>query len=90
MTRPGSLEAVPLPAGSELPEWATGLVGEHLLVGTVPVEVEVEVPVAAAATAEAAPDESWTIEALREYAKANDVNLKGATSKADILDAVKG
>ena len=35
------------------------------------------------------PAESWTIEQLRAYANANQVELKGLTAKADILKAVQ-
>ena len=74
---------VPLMAGTVLPEWAEGLVGSHLL--DEPAE-----PEKADGQVSDVPDESWTVEDLRDYAKANDVNLKGATTKADILDAIKG
>lgn len=31
------------------------------------------------------PDESWTLKELKAYADANDVDLDGAKSKADVL-----
>ena len=75
---PSTGDLVPVAAGEDLPQWADGLVGAHLL----------DAPVEPEKTDE--PDESWTVAELREYAKANDVGLDGATAKADILDAIKG
>lgn len=75
---PGMVGPVPLMAGTELPEWADGLVGPHLL--DTPTESEKADQ----------PDESWTVADLRDYAKAHDIDLEGATVKADILDAIKG
>jgi hypothetical protein len=34
------------------------------------------------------PDESWTVAQLRTWADEHDVNLDGATKKADILEAI--
>jgi hypothetical protein len=34
------------------------------------------------------PSESWTATKLKAYAAANDIDLAGATRKADILDAI--
>ncbi|PTU57193.1 hypothetical protein DBB34_05450 [Sphaerisporangium cinnabarinum] len=34
------------------------------------------------------PDESWKVDQLRAFARAHDVDLKGATKKADILAAL--
>lgn len=35
-----------------------------------------------------APNEEWTVEQLREHAAAHEVDLGGATKKADILAAL--
>jgi hypothetical protein len=35
------------------------------------------------------PDESWTVAQMRDYADDNDINLHGATKKADILAAIE-
>ena len=72
---------VALAAGSEVPEWADGLIGGHLIAPDVPAPAE---------GGDGVPDASWTVAELREYAKANDVDLDGATAKADILAAIKG
>ena len=76
VTRPDTLDVVALAEGDDVPGWADGLIGEHLLL------VE--------EAGSGAPDESWTVAELREYAKANDVDLDGATAKADILAAING
>ncbi|KON72596.1 hypothetical protein M768_13900 [Cellulosimicrobium cellulans F16] len=34
------------------------------------------------------PDESWKVDQLRAFARAHNVDLKGATKKADILSAL--
>ena len=86
LTNPDTLVVTPLTAGDEVPEWAEGMVGDHLLDAA---------PEAAAQSADgedatSTPDESWTVADLREYAKANDIDLHGATSKADILAAING
>lgn len=39
---------------------------------------------------EGEPTEAWTIDQLRAYALAKEVDLKGLTAKADILKAVPG
>ena len=75
---PSTGDLVSVAAGEDLPEWADGLVGAHLL----------DAPVEPEKTDE--PDESWTVADLRAYAKAHDIDLEGATVKADILDAIKG
>lgn len=36
------------------------------------------------------PNDGWKVDELREYAKANDIDLGGATKKADILKALEG
>lgn len=74
VTRPDTLDVVALAEGDDVPGWADGLIGEHLLL--------------AEEAGSGAPDESWTVVELREYAKANDVDLDGATAKADILAAI--
>jgi hypothetical protein len=35
------------------------------------------------------PDETWKVDELREHAKANEINLEGATRKDDILDKIR-
>lgn len=80
LTRPGEVSPTVLLAGSEVPEWAEGMVGDHLLAAPTP----------APTPAVSVPDESWTVADLRDYAKAHEVDLHGATSKADILDAITG
>jgi hypothetical protein len=42
----------------------------------------------APASPEGDPDESWTLAHLNEYANQNNVDLGGATRKADVLDAI--
>ena len=81
---PSTGDLVSVAAGEDVPQWAEGLVGAHLL--DTPVETAEPVEQQKADQ----PDESWTVAELREYAKANDVDLDGATAKADILDAIKG
>lgn len=75
---PSTGDLVSVAAGEDVPGWAEGLVGAHLL----------DTPTESEKAAE--PDESWTVSDLRDYAKANDIDLEGATVKADILDAIKG
>lgn len=75
---PSTGDLVSVAAGEDVPGWAEGLVGAHLL--DTPTESEKADQ----------PDESWTVSDLRDYAKANDIDLEGATVKADILDAIKG
>ncbi|MFD4992836.1 hypothetical protein ACFWH7_04435 [Cellulosimicrobium cellulans] len=41
-----------------------------------------------AAFPDGVPDESWKVDQLRAFARARDVDLKGATKKADILAAL--
>ena len=75
---PSTGDLVSVAAGEDVPGWAEGLVGAHLL--DTPTESEKADQ----------PDESWTVADLRDYAKAHDIDLEGATVKADILDAIKG
>lgn len=99
VTGPGMVGPVALMAGDELPGWADGMVGEHLLVESVPVVVDAAAPVVPAVITppvpdptpepEPAPDESWTVEDLKAHAKEHDVDLSGARSKADILAAIE-
>lgn len=41
-----------------------------------------------AAADDGSPSESWTATKLKAYAAENDIDLAGATRKADILDAI--
>lgn len=41
-----------------------------------------------AAADDGTPSESWTATKLKAYAAENDIDLAGATRKADILDAI--
>lgn len=98
--KPDGLDVVVLMAGDDVPEWAAGLIGDHLLAGPVTSPSDSgaggteESGVAASADTGGAdgatPDASWTVADLRDYAKANNVDLDGATAKADILAAIKG
>jgi hypothetical protein len=45
-------------------------------------------PATSAAADDGTPSESWTATKLKAYAAANDIDLAGATRKADILDAL--
>ena len=82
-------EVVPLAAGDEIPEWAVDQVGDHLIA-----EDESQEPSdtgqEAVDPSGATPDGSWKVDDLRSYAKANGIDLHGATSKAEILAAVQG
>ena len=81
--KPGTLEMVSLLAGQTVPEWASDLIGAHLLDDdALAADAETEVTVT---LPDGVPDGSWKVDDLRAYAKAHDVNLEGATSKADIL-----
>ena len=83
VVKPGTLDVVVLDAGTQVPEWASDLIGAHLLDdGALAADAETEVTVT---IPEGVPDGSWKVDDLRAYAKAHDVNLEGATSKADIL-----
>ena len=75
---PSTGDLVSVAAGEDVPQWAEGLVGAHLL-DTPPESEKAD-----------QPDESWTVADLRDYAKAHDIDLEGAPVKADILDAIKG
>lgn len=75
---PSTGDLVSVAAGEDVPQWAEGIVGAHLL--DTPTESEESDQ----------PEESWTVAELRDYAKAHDIDLEGATVKADILDAIKG
>lgn len=35
------------------------------------------------------PNDAWTVEQLREYARVNSIDLSGVTKKADILAALQ-
>ena len=90
---PSTGDLVSVAAGEDVPEWAEGLVGAHLL--DAPVEQEKTDQLDESDESDQPektdqPDESWTVADLRDYAKAHDIDLKGATVKADILDAIKG
>ena len=99
---PDTFEVVTLSAGDDVPAWASDLIGKHLIGD--PVEaplteqgsVTVGPPQGGDSTpgepgaSSDVPDEDWTIADLRAYAKANDIDLHGATSKADILAAING
>ena len=87
LTRPGTLDLVFLAAGDDVPDWADGLVGNHLLATTSTTDTDQgDTDAAAGGT----PDASWTVADLREWAKTNNVDLDGATAKADILTAING
>lgn len=90
---PSTGDLVSVAAGEDVPGWAEGLVGAHLL--DTPTESEKADQLDESEESDqpekaAEPDESWTVSDLRDYAKANDIDLEGATVKADILDAIKG
>ena len=87
VTNPDTLVVTALAAGDEVPGWAEGLIGDHLTDGKLKADPEKPAPEAGEA---GEPDESWTVVELREHAKANDIDLAGATSKADILAAING
>jgi hypothetical protein len=46
------------------------------------------VPVGKTASPQGDPDESWTLAQLNEYAAGRNLDLGGATRKADVLDAI--
>lgn len=90
---------VDLARGQELPEWAEGLVGDHLLSDAPPAAqtVKAETVVAPAgdepaddADASEVPDGSWTNQRIRKYAEDNGIDLGGATTKVDMLAAFNG
>lgn len=85
--RPDTLEVVTLAEGDEVPDWAEGLIGNHLT-GEPAVGAPGQSEDADGADKADGPDESWTVVGLREHAKANDIDLAGATTKADILAAI--
>ena len=90
---PSTGDLVSVAAGEDVPQWAVGLVGAHLL--DTPTESEkADQPDESEESDQPEkadqPDESWTVADLRDYAKAHDIDLEGATVKADILDAIKG
>ena len=98
---PDTFEVVTLSAGDEVPAWATDLIGSHLIGEPVeaPVTEQGSVTVGPPQGGDSTPgepgtvdtpNEEWTIADLRAYAKANDINLEGATSKPDILAKVTG
>lgn len=47
------------------------------------------VPDAPAAAPEGAPSDAWTVAQLTDYAKREEIDLGGATKKADILAAIQ-
>lgn len=88
VVRTDSFDLVSLKAGDVLPEWAEGLVGEHLLSRDgegrdAPTDGDTD-------DTAGVPDGSWTMAQLREYAKAHAIDLAGASTKADLLAAVEG
>ena len=88
VTNPDTLVVTALAAGDEVPEWAQGLIGDHLTdepVADVPEPVDTD-----EAGKAGVPDESWTVVELREHAKTTGIDLAGATTKADILAAING
>ena len=91
--------AVALLAGSEVPEWAEGQVGDHLLTEVAAIEVESapsgdepsesdESTEVAAVEVESAPSMDWTAAQIKQYAEEHGVDLGGATTKADMLAAI--
>ena len=86
-------EVVPLAAGDEIPEWAVDQVGDHLIAedeSQEPSDTGQEAGQEAVDPSGATPVGSWKVDDLRSYAKANGIDLHGATSKAEILAAVQG
>lgn len=60
-----------------VPGWAADLITNP--------DVWADAPNGSDGSPEGEPDESWTLKELKAYADANDVDLDGAKSKADVL-----
>ena len=71
---PSSGVPVALLAGSEMPEWAAGIVGEHLLADDTP----------------GAVNEKSTVAEIDAYAEVNGIDLGAAKTKAEKLAAIAG
>lgn len=87
---------VDLARGQELPEWAEGMVGDHLLSDAPPAAAEPKAEESApevepdeGAAVDAGPSESWTNQRIRKYAEDRGVDLGGATTKADMIAAIE-
>lgn len=85
---------VDLARGQELPEWAEGMVGDHLLSDAPPAAPVVKVkapaqePVEVPEDADETPAKSWTNQRIQKYAEDNGIDLGGATTKDDMLAAI--
>lgn len=71
-------QVVLLAEGDDLPEWAVGQVGDHALAGDGVEDVD------------GVPVPSWTKAQLSAFADENEIDLGGATTKAEILAAING
>ena len=72
LRNPSSGDLVSLLAGAEVPEWAEGQVGDHLI--TKGDESE-----------DGKPNPKWTVAQLDAYAAAHGIDLGGASSKVEKL-----
>ena len=78
LTDPSSGAPVALLAGTVLPGWAEGMVGDHLLA----------VEDAQGGEVDATPTGRWTVAEIDAYAEAHGVDLGGASTKTEKLAAI--
>lgn len=89
---PRGFGSVTLRPGDEVPEWAEDAVGNHATSDSPPAPAPVEptVSVEPEPVPDTGPGESWTNAQIRDYAEEHNIDLGGATVKADMLVALAG
>lgn len=81
LTNPETHQTVSLLAGDDVPAWATGMVGEHLIGSASDESKDASLP-------EGEPSEDWKGDQLKAYAEAHNVDLGSAKTKAEIVAAI--
>lgn len=92
LRRPDTGERVFLPTGSDLPEWASGLVGPHVLDGATTTERPPAEPAAPKPDGPKPPPKAGSGSGRAkwaEYAAAHGVEVTDDMSRDEIVDAVE-
>lgn len=79
LTNPNSGAVEFLAEGSTVPEWAANLIGSHVT----------KADDADGEDGPATPDKTWTNDKIVAYAAEHDIDLDGATVKADMLAKIE-
>lgn len=80
LAHPETHEPVVLLEGTDCPDWAVDQITNPDVLDQVE-QVEAE---------KGEPSDDWTVDELKAYAEEHDIDLAGATKKADVLKAVTG